>query len=258
MILAILQARMSSSRLPGKVLKPILGKPMLQLHIERVQSAKFIDKLVIATSTSADDNAIEQLCKELNVECYRGSLDDVLDRFAQAAAQYQPDYVLRLTGDCPLFDPSLCDEFIHYALTQNYDYCTNSEPATFPDGLDMEIMTYQALLEAAENAKLSSEREHVTPYIQKHAERFKVGSFKNDIDQSALRWTVDEPEDFVLVTEIYNALYPTNQNFTWIDVLHYVNDHPELSTLNRGIDRNEGYKRSLEKDVYYESIRRSG
>ena len=253
MILAILQARMSSSRLPGKVMKPILGKPMLQLHIERVQRAKSIDKLVIATSTSTEDDAIEQLCKELHVECYRGSLDNVLDRFVQAAAQYQPDYVLRLTGDCPLFDPSLCDEFIHYALSQNYDYCANGNPATFPDGLDMEIMTYAALLDAAKNATFPSEREHVTPYIQKQPERFKIGVFKNDIDLSSLRWTVDEPEDFEVIKRIYEELYPTNQNFTWMDVLHYVNEHPDISTLNSNIERNEGYKQSLKKDAYYES-----
>lgn len=246
-ILAIVQARMSSSRLPGKVMKSILEKPMLELHIERIQRSKEINRLVIATSTSSEDDCIEQLCKKLNVEYYRGSLNDVLDRFAKAAAEYQPEYVLRLTGDCPLFDPELCDEFIKYALDQNYDYCTNAEPATYPNGVDMEIMTYAALQKAAAYAKLPSEREHVTPYIKKNP-MFHKGCMKHTIDLSHQRWTVDNPEDFEVASHIFSELYPINPQFTWLDVVSYMETHPDIAAINSHIQRNEGFKKSLEAD----------
>jgi len=148
MILAILQARTSSSRLPGKVLKPILGKPMLLLQIERVRRARKIDKLVVATSNDPSDDGIEALCKQHGIDCFRGSLNDVLDRFYRAALTYNPEHIVRLTGDCPLIDPELVDSIIDMHLEGNYDYTSNAIQMTFPDGLDVEILTIKVLKEA--------------------------------------------------------------------------------------------------------------
>ncbi len=249
MILAILQARMSSSRLPGKVLKLILGKPMLGLQIERVLRARLIDRLIVATSTDAADESIERLCQDLGVECFRGSLDNVLDRFLHAAKQYTPGTVVRLTGDCPLTDPEVIDRTVQYFLDHDFDYVTNGGAGpTFPDGLDVEVFTFSSLRTAWENAGLPSEKEHVTPYISKHPEDFKLGVFKGHPDRSHLRWTVDEPRDFEFVARVYEELYPGNPEFNTQDILELLERKPELAMINSGIERNEGLKRSLLQD----------
>jgi len=166
MILAILQARVSSTRLPGKVLKPILGMPMLLRQIERVKQAKLIEQLLVATSDDKSDDPIEQLCRENDIACFRGSLDDVLDRFYQAAKPYQPDHIVRLTGDCPLIDPQLIDEVVVFCLSGDYDYVSNAFEPTYPDGLDVEVFRFPCLQQAWEEAELPSEREHVTLFIK--------------------------------------------------------------------------------------------
>lgn len=248
MILAILQARVSSTRLPGKVLKPILDKPMLELQIERIKRSRLIDKLILATSNESSDDPLEDLAKKLNINYYRGSLDDVLSRFYKAAIPYKPDHIVRLTGDCPLADPELIDEVIADHIAQNVDYTSNSLKPSYPDGLDIEVTKFSALMEAYNEAKLPSEREHVTPFIHKQPNRFKVNVISCPHDYSSLRWTVDEPEDFELVKQIYESLYPLKSDFTWQDTLELVLKHPELKVLNKGFDRNEGYKKSLLKD----------
>ena len=240
---------MSSSRLPGKVLRPILREPMLFRQIERIRRTSRIDEIVVATSTSSDDDQIEELCNEWGVKCFRGSLDNVLDRFYHAAERFSPDYVMRLTGDCPLFDPGLADELVDFFFIGNYDYASNSVEPTYPDGLDMEIMKFSALRKAWEEADLLTEIEHVTPYIRNHPEIFRVGSMKNDENLSGMRWTVDEPEDYLFVSRIYESLYPVDPDFGWRDVLSYVHAHPELSCLNSSIRRNEGFERSLIKQA---------
>lgn len=251
MILAILQARVSSTRLPGKVLKPILGRPMLARHIERLRRCRRIDALIVATSDKPSDDPIEQLCSELDIPCFRGSLHDVLDRYYQAAIAFQdePDHVVRVTGDCPLADPELIDRVIEFHLEGGYDYsCNAREPFTFPDGLDMEVFRLACLERAWREAALPSQREHVTPFIYQHPEWFKIGDFRSDVDLSHLRWTVDEPADFEVVRRIYEALYPDNPAFTTQDILNYLEAHPALKTLNVGHQRNEGFEKSLEKD----------
>jgi spore coat polysaccharide biosynthesis protein SpsF len=246
MILAILQARYSSSRLPGKVLKPILGKPMLLRQIERLSNSEMIDKLVVATSDDTSDDAIEKMCLNNNVEVFRGSLDNVLDRFYQCTKFYRPDHIVRLTGDCPLADWQIIDDMIQYYLDKKLDYMATS--LKFPDGLDAEIMSFQALEEANEKALLPSEREHVTQYINKRTDRFKNGIFKSNQDLSHLRLTVDEPEDFSLVEEVYRSLYNNNPFFLTHDVLELLEKNPDLVKINSSFARNEGLEESLQED----------
>lgn len=245
--IAILQARTSSTRLPGKVLKPILGRPMLERQLERLGRCRRIDKLVVATSSDESDNAIEALCSGLGIDSFRGSLNDVLDRFYRAALQYRPKFVVRLTGDCPLADPLLIDALVDFFLKGNYDYASNALQPTFPDGLDAEIMRFRCLRAAWKEAALPSQREHVTPFIYNHPERFHIGSYTNAVDYSKLRWTVDEPEDFQMVTRIYEALYPKNKAFGSAEILALLEKSPGLAK-NAGFIRNAGYLASLKND----------
>lgn len=249
MILAILQARMSSSRLPGKVLKPLLGKPMLLRQIERLKRAQKLDHLLVATSTETSDDAIDGLCKEHELMCFRGNLNDVLDRFYQAARLFKPEHVVRLTADCPLTDPVLIDEIITYYLNENYDYASNAIEATFPDGLDVEVFRFTCLKEGWEEATLPSQREHVTPFIHQQPQRYKVGHYKSATDLSHLRWTVDEQKDFELVSMIYESLYPANPDFSTQDILRLLDKRSELQNWNSRYQRNEGYIKSLLEDA---------
>ncbi|MFO0795674.1 MAG: glycosyltransferase family protein [Candidatus Brocadiaceae bacterium] len=249
MILAILQARVSSTRLPGKVLKPILDKPMMLRQIERIKRATLIDYLIIATSTDITDNPIERLCKENDLPFFRGSLKDVLDRFYQASMIYHPDHIIRLTGDCPLADPELIDTIVAFHRKNNFDYTSNTIEQTYPDGLDVEVFRFSCLCDAWKEAVLPSQREHVTPFIYQHPERFRIGSFKNTIDLSALRWTVDESLDFELVTKIYETLYPGKPDFSTKDILGFLEGHQELKTYNTHYIRNAGYQKSLREDA---------
>ncbi|MFC3886638.1 cytidylyltransferase domain-containing protein [Bacillus songklensis] len=249
MILAILQARVSSTRLPGKVLKPILGSPMLLKQIERIKRSNYIDRLIVATSEETSDDPIEQLCKENNITCFRGKLKNVLDRFYKAAILFSPINIVRLTGDCPLIDPHLIDKVIAFHLQGDYDYTSNTIEPTYPDGLDVEVFRFSCLKQAWEEAVLPSHTEHVTPFIYEHPHRFKIGSYKNQRDLSQLRWTVDEEIDFELVAKIYEQLYPSNPYFTTKDILIFLDNNPNLKDLNKHIKRNEGFQKSREADL---------
>jgi spore coat polysaccharide biosynthesis protein SpsF len=248
MILGILQARMSSTRLPGKVLEPILGRPMLARQIERLGRSRRLERLVVATSQAADDDPIAGLCKELGLECARGSLEDVLDRFYQAALPFGPGHVVRLTGDCPLADWRLLDDIVDFAIKGGFDYASNTLKPTWPDGLDVEVVTFAALAEAWREAALGSEREHVTPFIHKRPDRFRLGSFEGARDLSTLRWTVDEPADLAFVRAIYERLYPGNPSFATEAILALLEQAPEIGALNARFLRNEGYLKSLAAD----------
>ena len=244
--LGILQARVSSSRLPEKVLKPILGRPMLLYQLDRVRRARSLDALVVATSTDPTDDPIEALCASAGVACFRGSLDDVLDRFYQSAIALRPRAVVRLTGDCPLVDPVLIDRIVEFFGTDHFDFVITDQ--TFPEGLDVEIVRFDALERAWKEATLPSDREHVTLMIRRQPDRFRIGRYPSEADRSHMRWTVDEPEDFELVRRIVEALYPHNPAFTTRDVLDLLAAQPELLKLNQGIRRNEGLERSLAAD----------
>ncbi len=245
---AILQARMSSTRLPGKVLKPLIGEPMLFRQIERLMRCKEFDHLIVATSTSDSDDLLADECEKRGVECFRGSLDDVLERFYRSIKTYNPRNIVRLTGDCPLADPFLIDDVIRFYKEGDYDYVCNCDPPTFPDGLDVEVMNYASLEVSFESASIRSEREHVTLYIRSHAEKFKIGNYLAITDRSSLRWTVDEPEDFIFVEAVYNELYEKKPEFTTNDILELLESTPSLIKLNNSFIRNEGLSRSLERD----------
>lgn len=248
MILAILQARSGSTRLPGKVLKPIMAKPMLAYHLERLTQCKQIDKLIVATSDQPEDLAIAELCSTLNVSCFRGPLDNVLARFYLAAQEDKPSHIVRLTGDCPLADPELIDELITFHLQGKYDYSSNCHIPTYPDGLDAEILTYQTLQTIYENASTKTEQEHVTYYVHQHKTGFNIGLLSRTPSLAHLRWTVDEPADFELVRHIYERLFSEHSHFTTADILALIEREPELATYNTQHLRNEGLARSLEKE----------
>jgi spore coat polysaccharide biosynthesis protein SpsF len=241
MILAIIQARYSSSRLRGKVLKPILGEPMIARQIERVRRSKELDKIVLATSDQEEDTPIASIGRRCGVDVYQGSLNDVLDRFYQAAKLWNPSYVVRLTGDCPIIDPAIIDSVVQLVTSEDWDYVSNTNPPTFPDGLDVEVMTFAALETAWTEATRASDREHVTPFLYRNPERFRIKNFFNSSDLSSMRWTVDEAEDFEFITAVYEAIYPTDPNFSMDDVLEFISSHPELSSKNAKFRRNEGY-----------------
>jgi spore coat polysaccharide biosynthesis protein SpsF len=232
-ILGIIQARMSSSRLPGKVLAPILGRPMLALQVERVLRAQTLDKLLVATSTDPSDDPLPAECRSAGVECFRGSLDDVLDRFHAAATAYDAGHIMRLTGDCPLSDPHLIDEVVKLHLEGAYDYTSNVYPRTFPDGLDIEVATMPTIEMAWREADRMAEREHVTIWIRENEERFRIGNLALERDLSRCRWTVDEPADFSFVSRIYEELYPNKPDFGMEDIIALLEQHPELKKINR-------------------------
>mgnify|MGYP001224303245 CR=1 FL=1 len=254
-MLAILQARTSSTRLPGKVLRPILGRPMLARQIERLQRSRHIGPLVVATSSEDSDHPLAALCAEIGIPCHRGALNDVLDRFYGAAAAQMPsEHVIRLTGDCPLADWQVIDACIDFHLAGNFDYSTNAFQPTFPDGLDIEVFRFRCLEEAWREAALPSEREHVTPFIHQRPVRYRIGHYRQERDLSWLRWTVDEPADFEVVDTIYRALYPANPAFTTADILDFLSRHPEVAALNSQIPRNEAYIQSLARDPQHSNL----
>jgi len=248
LVTAVLQARMSSTRLPGKVLLPLLGVPMLTRQIERVRQAQSLDQIIVATSTAPADDTIASECMRTGVSCSRGSLDDVLDRFYRAVEPTLATVVVRLTGDCPLICPEVIDAVVALREHGRFDYASNAQERSFPDGLDVEVMTRDSLAVAWQHGQLPSEREHVTPYIWKHPQLFRIGSYRNPIDFSVLRWTVDERADYALISTIFERLYPVNPRFRMADVLHLLESEPALAQLNAGIQQNEGYLKSLEAD----------
>lgn len=222
---------------------------MLARQIERIRRAKKVDRLVVATSTDPADDGIAALCRDLEAECFRGDLHDVLDRFYQAARKSSPAAVIRLTGDCPLADPDIIDRAVDFFTEGGFDYASNTIVPTYPDGLDVEVMTFESLERAWRDAKLPSQREHVTPYINQNPSLFKLGNFVNAVDLSSLRWTVDVPNDFELISRVYREIYPVRPHFTMADVLSLMDRKPELKKLNPNIGRNEGLKASLRKDA---------
>ncbi len=229
---------MSSTRLLGKVLKPILGKEMLALQVERIHRCSRLDRLVVATSDHKEDDLIEDLCKRMDQTVFRGSLHNVLDRFYKAAKAYTAKHVIRLTGDCPLADPELIDELITFYFKQNCDYASNCRPPSLPDGLDAEIFSFSTLERAWQEATTPFELEHVVPYIVQHPDIFHLANYRYRKNLSGFRWTVDEPEDLLLVQNIYEALYPRNPTFSMEDILNLLTEKPELVDINKHLKRN--------------------
>jgi len=231
-VLAILQARTTSTRLPGKVLRKILGSPMLELQLERMHHARCVDRIVVATSEHASDDDIANLCGTVGVACFRGSLDDVLDRYYQAAAQYNARHVVRMTADCPVADPRIMDAAVMLHLKEENDYTRTGVTAGWPDGLDVEIIRHGVLQATWMEAHTPGEREHVTVFIKNHPERFRIGHLASPVDYSGQRWTVDTPEDFSFITRIYENLYPNHPQFGMEDILNLLRQHPGLARIN--------------------------
>lgn len=231
MILAILQARMSSTRLPGKVLMPLAGAPMIVRQIERVARAGRIDKLVVATSLSPGDDAIEKVVRKEGIGVHRGSLDDVLARFLGAMEEHGPaDHIVRLTADCPLADPFVIDETIETHLETGADYTSNTPPhRTFPKGLDVEVMKADVLRRAAVAATTREEHEHVTWGIWNNPDRYRLAFHSQAADEGEVRWTVDRPDDYAFMAAVYDALYKANRAFTSDAVRAFVTQRPDLA-----------------------------
>jgi len=247
--IAIIQARMGSSRLPGKVLLDIAGQPMLARVVERAQRAETLDGVAVATTTDPADDAVKNLCIERGYSCYRGSLHDVLDRYYQAARILNAEIIVRLTADCPLIDAGVIDEtvnaFLGIAINQPlmamhnsqfpYDFAANRLPPpwhrTYPVGLDVEVCTFQALERAWKETSKPHHREHVMPYLYEEKGRFRVLLVNHDPDYGSLRWTVDTSEDLELVRQIY-ARFPGRDDFTWLEVLALFEREPELALIN--------------------------
>ena len=233
--LVIVQARMTSTRLPGKVLLPLAGVPMLTRLIERLYRVQGADGIVIATTTNATDNPIAALCDTQNVLCYRGSEYDVLARYADAAHLYGADVVVRITSDCPLIDPALIDQVIATYAKARCDYVSNMLPPTWPYGMAVEVFSAAALRQSHAEATQAAEREHVTPFIYWHPERYRLRNVESPVDLNHHRWTVDTPEDFQLVRQLFETLYPVKPEFSLVDVLTLLGAHPDWVALNQHV-----------------------
>jgi spore coat polysaccharide biosynthesis protein SpsF (cytidylyltransferase family) len=250
-ILAITQARIGSSRLPAKVLKEIQGTSLLDMHLQRLLRSERISQVVVATTLEPSSEKICEIAAGRGLAYYQGSLQDVLDRFYQAALPYQPDYVVRVTADCPLLDATVVDQVIDVAVSQQLDYASNGMERTFPDGEDVEVFTFAALEKAWKEATLPSDREHVTPYIWRNSS-FKGGSLfrsENIFCNKPLgdfRLTVDEPADFEVIAELVNEL---GFQSDWQEYVLYLQTHPEIRAINGHISCNEGYQKSLNNDA---------
>lgn len=235
---AIVQARMGSTRFPNKVMKLICGTPMIGLLFERLSEASKVDQIILATTEDARCDPLAQYVGGLGYEVYRGSENDVLDRFYQAAKLTNSDTVVRITGDCPLIDPILVDAIVSKYENVNSDYISNISSPTYPDGLDTEVFSFDALKIAWNQAKESQEREHVTPFIR-GSKQFAQEDYVNDTDESGRRWTVDEVADFEVVQKVFEHFHP-QRDFSWLEVLALSNEHPEYFMANEHLTRNEG------------------
>ncbi len=234
-VIAIIQGRMGSSRLPGKILKDLGGKPMLAHVVERVCRAQTVHEVVVATTNDASDNEVAQFCRQEGIECYRGSLFDVLDRFYQAAKACRADVFVRITADCPLIDPGVIDQTVRAFFESGADFAANRLPPpwkrTFPIGLDTEVCSFAALERAWREATQPHDREHVMPYLYEEEGRFKVKVVDAAQDQGHLRWTVDTAEDLAAMRALFTLL-GNDPPLSWLDVLAVWQQHPEIHPIN--------------------------
>lgn len=246
--LIICQARYASTRLPGKVLLTIRNKPLLWYLLKRLELVKTPNQIIIATSTSDSNKPLLDYLRELKINYYAGDEIDVLDRFYQTAKHYKGEIIVRITADCPLMDSTLIDRGLEIFLNDNFDYLSNVHPPTFPDGYDIEIFTFKALETSWKNAKLNSEREHVTPFIYNNPKIFSIENFQNNKDLSNIRLTVDTKKDFRLISKIIENFHDRWTKFDLKDVITFINQNPHLLKINAQYERNEGYFKSLKED----------
>lgn len=248
-VIGIIQARMGSTRLPGKMLLPIQGKPIIEHVVERARLAHTLSDLWLATTSSPADDVLAEWATLHGIRCYRGSEKDVLDRYYQTARVAQAEAIVRITGDCPLHDWEVIDQVVSVFQHGAFDYVCNAMPPTFPDGLDVEVFSFRSLERAWQSAKLTSEREHVTPYIWKHPERFKIQNVLRSPDLSSLRLTLDTKEDYSLITLVFEELARSQRYGHLAEVVTILDEHPDWLDINGQHQRNEGYQKSIQADT---------
>jgi spore coat polysaccharide biosynthesis protein SpsF len=238
-VIIIVQARMTSTRLPGKVLLKIAGKSLLEYQIERLLRVSLADSVVVATTLNNTDQPIVNLCNQLGVAIYRGDENDVLARYFEAAITYDADVIVRVTSDCPLIDPQIVDEVIqsYLDLQPQVRYVSNTLQRTLPRGMDTEVFAIEALKEAFQGATTTPDREHVTPFIYRQPKRYGISQVIYNKDESHHRWTVDTPEDFELIQRILEYLYPKRPEFNLNDCIELIAQRPEWSSLNDHVEQ---------------------
>jgi len=250
MIGCIIQVRMGSTRLSGKVMKKIDDKnPVLYYVIEQTKYCKLLDKIIIATTVLEEDDIIVKYATNMGIECFRGSVLDVLDRYYQCAKKFGFSTIVRLTSDNPLNDPTITDKAIEKFYTNSYDFLTNSVPRTFPQGISVEVFSFNALEKAWKNARLLSEREHVTPFFYNNPNMFKIYNMEYSENISHLRWTIDRKEDLILVREIISKI--KKRPILMQDILELFSKEPDLININKDHIIDEGYLKSLEEDKLF-------
>lgn len=240
---------MGSSRLPGKIMSDLAGYPALWHVVDRLSYSKNLDQVVVATTDQSIDDQIEIFCQQHQIACFRGSESDVLDRYYQASKRHQADTIVRVTADCPVIDPVIVDEVLERMISGGY--AIYDFVGEFPDGLDVSVFTFEALEKTWKEAELPSEREHVGPYMKKLSPELSRGGYSKFVGLGHHRWTLDEPKDLELLTEIFNRLYREDYLFLTADILQLLEERPELVEINDSIIRNEGYLKSLEQDEVY-------
>lgn len=240
---AIIQARCGSTRFPSKVFADINGNPLIWHVVNRLTYAKTINKIIIATTTSYKDDKIETWCNENNIACYRGSENDVLNRYYSASVAYPSDIIVRITADDPFKEPSLIDAVVNKLIKEGYDHVTNNLPPSWPEGLDCEALTFVALKKSEESTHDEFEREHVTQYIYHNPDKFKIGNVASEVDLSSLRWTIDNKIDYEMVKAIYTNRNPKNEGILLLnEILEIIEKHPEISQINADVERSAMYK----------------
>ncbi len=243
-VVAIVQARMASSRLPGKVMADIEGEPMLARVVDRARRAACLDDIVVATTTDPGDRETVRFCERRDIPVFRGHPSDVLDRFYRCAASEKADVIVRITGDCPLIDPDLIDLTTKALLDADpaLDFTANRLPQnrTYPIGLDTEVCSFGALEIAWEEADQRYQREHVMPFIYEHEDRFRIRVIEYDVDLGGMRWTVDTPEDLELIRQVYRH-FGGRDDFSWLEVLRLFEERPELATINAEVEHKTRY-----------------
>lgn len=239
---AIIQARCGSTRFPNKVFANIDGKPLIWHVVNRLTYAKTIDNIIIATTVNANDDKIESWCNDNNISCFRGSENDVLNRYYRASVAFPSDVVVRITADDPFKEPSVIDKVVSKLIEEGYDHVTNNFPPTFPEGLDCEAFTFNALKESEENARDPFEREHVTQYIYHNPLKFKIGNVSAVENLSYLRWTIDKDSDLEMVKSVYNHRNPENKGILLMkEIIEIITRHPEIAKINSDVERSAMY-----------------
>lgn len=241
MIAAIIQARLGSTRLPNKVMEKICGKPMIWHIVNRLRNSKRIEKIILATTLNPIDDVIEGWAAENEITLFRGSENNVLNRYYEAASRHKIDIIVRITADDPFKDSSLIDAVIELLIKKGLDFAYNNCPPTFPEGMDVEVFRYEALQIAEKETHDAFEREHVTQYFFRNKERFKQENYKNEVNLSHLRWTVDTNEDLVLTRLIYNELFPQNETFGFLETMQYIKNNPDVVMINSSVKRSTMY-----------------